>query len=61
MADPDEIYDARRCRVCGCVWSEHTADCPRHAYRPMQVPGWVAEVAARRGLEHNGYKVEGKA
>jgi hypothetical protein len=27
------------CEVCGVFWEEHTADCPRHAYRPVPAVG----------------------
>lgn len=32
--DPNEIYDALRCRCCGTHWSEHKSECSRHAFRP---------------------------
>lgn len=28
-------YDAIRCRSCGTVWTSHTDECFRHAYRPL--------------------------
>jgi hypothetical protein len=58
--DPNEEYDRRRCRTCGCAWEPginertgemepgHSADlsliCNRH--RPI-APDWVAEALAR--------------
>jgi hypothetical protein len=27
------------CEVCGVFWEEHTADCPRHDYRPAPAGG----------------------
>jgi hypothetical protein len=27
------------CEVCGTEWTAHTADCPRHAYRPAPAGG----------------------
>jgi hypothetical protein len=44
--DPNAVYDRRRCRTCGTIWSEHdgTSICARH--RPFTAPGWVAEAVA---------------
>lgn len=32
-------YDNARCPTCGIAWTEHTADCPRHDYRPVETVG----------------------
>ncbi len=31
-------FDDRRCPTCGVIYEEHTADCPRHDYRPARGP-----------------------
>jgi hypothetical protein len=46
--DPNEVYDRRRCRVCGCEWCSHSDNLTCSRYRPTGVaPDWVTEALAR--------------
>jgi hypothetical protein len=47
--DMNEIYNMRRCVVCGVPWDEHDhkSICDRH--RPMVAPPWLAETLERHG------------
>jgi hypothetical protein len=38
------------CEVCGVPWDEHTADCPRHDYRPPAAPAALV----RRAVDGEG-------
>jgi hypothetical protein len=48
--DTNQVYNKRRCIVCGVPWGEHGSEpiCARH--KPPITPPWVGEALARHEL-----------